>query len=51
MRKKKKDYVGFGYMLFGSIITLGTINLMMYFMDGITPKEFFGNVLRDEVFN
>lgn len=28
-------------LIISSIITLGIINLAMYLIDGITPKEFF----------
>ena len=37
----KRDYIGTGFLVFCSIITLGIVNLLMYKIDGITPRMFF----------
>ena len=37
----KRDYGGTVFLIISSILTLGIFNLLMYIIDGITPKMFF----------
>ncbi len=39
--KEERDWLITLLLVVSSIITLGVINLLMYIIDGITPKDFF----------